>query len=303
VIILVHGLANKPEKKLLAKWSKKSIREGFKTISIKKLFFGFELVYWADLMHERPQTSKIKDEKSDEFLNDPYVPGNPIDYENYEPSQLKQKILTKLEQKLDKIFFDGEKSFLNYEKFSSIIIRKLFKELDYYYHKDCPVKRFIGIKAKQAIRERLSLILDKYRKKQILLIGHSMGSIISYDVLTQTSKDIQIDTFVTIGSPLGLPVIVKKILEEQGLPSDKSIKPSSPENIQAWYNFSDLGDPVSINYELSDDYEKNSRGIGPADSIIYNNYKYEGKRDAHKLYGYLRAPDVSKLLYDFLTKK
>ena len=43
-----------------------------------------------------------------------------------------------------------------------------------------------------------------------MLIAHSMGSIIGFDVLTFLATDIKINTFITIGSPLGLPVIIKQ---------------------------------------------------------------------------------------------
>ena len=42
-----------------------------------------------------------------------------------------------------------------------------------------------------------------------------MGSIVAYDVMTQYAPDVSIDTFVTIGSPLGLPIIKSKIVAER----------------------------------------------------------------------------------------
>ena len=62
-----------------------------------------------------------------------------------------------------------------------------------------------------AICSQLANALKKHRRKKILLIGHSMGSIIAYDVLTQYATMVPVDTFVTIGSPLGIPVIKSKI--------------------------------------------------------------------------------------------
>jgi hypothetical protein len=129
-----------------------------------------------------------------------------------------------------------------------------------------------------------------------------MGTIISYDVLTQTMKDVSINTLITIGSPLGMPLILKKILLEQGKDFKKDQQPITPENIMnGWYNFSDLADPVAINYNLADDYLPNSRGIAPRDVVIYNNYMNNGNRSPHKLYGYLRAPEVARVIYDFCT--
>jgi len=83
-----------------------------------------------------------------------------------------------------------------------------------------------------------------------------MGSIVAYDVLTQASPYICIHTLITIGSPLGLPIIIKKIQMEQDKNNNKDIVPT-PENIRyKWYNFSDLNDPVAVVYKISDDYKK-----------------------------------------------
>lgn len=301
IIIVIHGLSNKPEKQLLEKWCRASVREGLRTIDKRGTPFTLKLVYWADLMHEKPQNPKVTDKKSDTYLDDPYLPGDPERYATFTSSMMKQNILAKLEKKLDKIFFD-ESSFINLENIAAILVRKLFKDLDLYYHHDCPVIRFRGILARDAIRMRLAELLRKYHKRDILLIAHSMGTIISYDVLTQTTPDVSINTLITIGSPLGMPLVLKKILVEQGRDINKDRQPVVPENIcTAWFNFSDLGDPVAINYNLADDFRPNTAGIAPRDITIYNNYENDGDRSPHKLYGYLRAPEVANVIYYFCT--
>ena len=102
-----------------------------------------------------------------------------------------------------------------------------------------------------------------------MLIAHSMGSIIAYDVLTQNESDIEIDTLVTIGSPLGIPVIMKKIMAEQKIELDESGKLRTPDNIcNKWYNFSDLDDKVALSYDLADDYGSNINQVQPIDQIV-----------------------------------
>ena len=301
VIICIHGLANKPPKDVLERWCRKSIREGLKTIEKKGTPFKLKLVYWADLMHEQPQNMKETNKKSDTYFDDPYLPGDPNAYSDFKPSNMKKKVLDKLEKKLDAMYFNDD-SFINFDKFASILVRNLFKDLDLYYHKDCPVTRCRGLLARDAIRMRLAEALRKYCDRDILLISHSMGTIISYDVLTQTTPDVFINTLITIGSPLAMPLILKKILIEQGRDYKKEHKPATPENIRkAWYNYADLDDPVAINYNLSDDYMPNSSGVAPKDTIVYNNYEINGDRSPHKLYGYLRAPEVARAIYDFCT--
>jgi hypothetical protein len=299
IIIIIHGLANKPPKKLLEKWCRFSIGEGMRTIGEIGTPFSLRLVYWADLLHEKPQDPKEMNKKSETYLGDPYLPGNSREYENFTPSKIKQKLLDKLEKNIDKLFFD-EKSFINFDRFADIVLKNLYKDLDCYYHHDCPVTRYRGLPARDAIRSRLADVLRRYRSKEILLIAHSMGTIISYDVLTRDVPDVTISTLITIGSPLAIPVIIKKILLEQGKDVLKDHRPTTPDNIlRAWYNYSDLDDSVAIYHELANDYTPSTRGIEPHDFIVYNNYQHDGIRLPHKLYGYLRAPEVARAIYDF----
>ncbi len=211
---------------------------------------------------------------------------------------MKKKFLDAVERKIDKVFFD-EHNFINFDKIADLFIRSMYSDLDFYYNRESNLPKYSGLPVKSEIRKRLAEVLYKYRNKQILLIGHSMGSIIAYDVLTQSVPDVNVHTLITIGSPLGLPIIIKKIQTEQGMDNKTCIVPS-PENIRhKWYNFADLNDPVAVVYNISDDYKKNSHGVGPEDVIVYNNYEYNGKRNAHKLFGYLRAPEVANVIYDF----
>ena len=154
--------------------------------------------------------------------------------------------------------------------------------------------------ARETIREKLAETLRKHKNDEILLIGHSMGSIIAYDVLTKSVPEVMVDTFVTCGSPLGIPVIMSKIRAEQ---QDENKTLYVPENIKRrWYNLSDLGDRVAINYNLADDFHKNSKGISIIDKQVHNTYEYKGHKNPHKSYGYLRTPEMSEIIYAFLCR-
>jgi hypothetical protein len=58
-----------------------------------------------------------------------------------------------------------------------------------------------------------------------------MGSIIAYDVLTHMLPKSRIHTFVTIGSPLGMPIVISKIVTEQKKQLIKIEKVRTPENV------------------------------------------------------------------------
>lgn len=302
IIIGIHGLQNKPPRQIMEKWWKQAIIEGMERTGHPGRFFSFTMVYWAKYFYNAPQDPEINDPHDPLFLDTPYVPG-PKEPVKAGKSDFKRKVLDRLEEKIDTMFF-REDSFINFESISNFIIKSLFRDLDVYYHKNCAADSRKSLCARDALRGELADVIRKHRKKKILLIAHSMGSILAYDVLTREVPEVEIEYFLTIGSPLGLPVVKKKIFEEKGMSFQKEKTAPSPENIlKGWYNFSDLNDPIAVNYTLADDYSPNSRGIGPVDTVVHNDYVYKKNRDRHKSYGYLRAPEVAEVLYRFLSEK
>jgi hypothetical protein len=300
IIIGIHGLKNKPSREILENWWKKSILEGFQNHGLPELDFQFELVYWADLNYEKPLDPHITDKKDSLFLECPYVPTEKIE-ESHESHNFKRKIFDKIETGLDKLFLH-EKGIGGLEAIADLAIRRKSIDLDIYYYGKCRVNE--QQIAKSAFRNRLAEVLKKHKWKKILLIAHSMGSIISYDALTQVIPGIKVDTIITAGSPLGLPIIIKKILIEQHQNIDQNSKPSTPQNIRkAWYNFSDLNDKIAMNYNLADDYSPNTRGIMPQDIKVDNNYEYNRQKNPHKVYGYLRSSQMAEVIYSFLRIK
>ncbi|UCE07731.1 MAG: hypothetical protein JSW07_06785, partial [bacterium] len=241
----------------------------------------------------------IKNKKDPAFLKEPYTPGQNVITKR--PGKVRQKVLEYLEKQIDKIFLKDDLS-IHFSSVSDLIMRRFFSDLDAYYS-----QTYINIHGseclvKDLIRQQLARIIKKNKRKDILLIGHSMGSIIAYDVLTQSVPDIKIDTFVTIGSPLGLPIIMSKIASEQRQVLIIKAKLATPENVHRnWFNFSDLKDKVAMNYNLNDDYDENSNHVRAIDKIVYNNYEYNGKRNPHKIYGYLRTPELAEVIHEFLN--
>ena len=97
--------------------------------------------------------------------------------------------------------------------------------------------------------------------------------------------------------------IVSKIAEEWKETHPNLDKLSTPQNVlKSWINYSDLEDNVAINYNLADDYVENKNAVKVEDISIINNYEINGERNPHKSYGYLRTPEFSNHLSEFLTK-
>ena len=300
IIIGVHGLGNKSPQKVLKKWWIASIQEGFRDAGYQTPAFKFEMVYWADITHPVPLDPNEKDEKSPYYLESPYVPAKP--HKEKPPSRRRLNFLNLLEKEMDKIFLNKDMS-VNYTSLTDEIMRRYFNDLNIYYKSTPKENDSNETPAKRLIRDRLKKILVKCKRKDILLIGHSMGSIISYDVLSDPDIKVKVDTYVTIGSPLGLPVIMSRIAAEQKQRNKDMAPLNSPPTVKRnWFNFSDLHDKVAINYNLSDDYGDNANEVHVIDKIVYNDYECYGKKNPHKAYGYLRTPEMVEILYDFLTR-
>jgi hypothetical protein len=299
IIIGIHGLGNKPPKRILENWWNLSIREGLAAIGESWHTFRFELVYWADILHQKSLDPLVNYDKHPLYIENPYVPGS--DFLNRDPDPKRKKILTYVEKQLDRLFLKNDLSF-NLSKISDLLIKKYFKDFNSYYSATVLNRNKQKIPARRIINNRLIKVLMKHQSKQIMLIAHSMGSIIAYDVLTHGLADLKVDNFITIGSPLGFSLVMQKILLEQNKGSIKDTKAKTPDNIiRKWINYSDLEDKVAMNYDLADDFEANKRNILPEDIIVQNNYVYQENRNPHKSYGYLRTPQLAQAISEFLT--
>jgi hypothetical protein len=299
IILGIHGLGNKPPKKILERWWKNSLQEGLRAIGHPRRFFRFKLIYWADYLYSQPLDPTLTDKDNPRYLTNPYIPARSGQIKR--TPTLRKKILDYVERQLAKIMVNEDLS-INYTAVTDLVIRRYFKDLDTYYFKQCLDRKKVMCQAKDVIRAELALMLQKYKRKDILLIAHSMGSIVAYDVLTCTVPDVTIHTLVTMGSPLGLPPIMIKILAEQHTKPHKPITVRTPENIVgAWHNFSDLRDKVATPYNLSYEYKPNSKWIHAVDANVTNDYEYQDAPNPHTVYGYLRTPEMAHVIYDFLN--
>jgi len=123
----------------------------------------------------------------------------------------------------------------------------------------------------------------------ILLIGHSMGSVIAYDVLWELThrhgNPVEIDLFLTMGSPLGQRFMQKKLSGH-----DKTGKNRYPGNIRRWRNLSAVGDLTAIDPWLAKDFAAMIE-LGLVDAIedeeVLNYFRLDGELNVHAEYGYL----------------
>ena len=159
----------------------------------------------------------------------------------------------------------------------------------------------IACDVRELLKQELRPLLSNSDK--VLLIGHSMGSVIAYDTLWELSHLEQlpgkVDLFLTIGSPLGMNYVQRRLMGNQ-----YTGKKKYPSNIKHWANISAIGDITALDRIFSDDFgEMVEQGM--IESIedhcegIYNFFRNEKGLNCHRSYGYLVNPAVGKVIADW----
>ena len=155
----------------------------------------------------------------------------------------------------------------------------------------------IGYQVRGMLKTILQPILEK--NEQIMVIGHSLGSVIVYDALWELSQNKlhfgKVD-FLSLGSPLGLKFVQNKL---QGRQYPKKNK--YPNNIHRWINITSVGDTTAIDRNLKDDFSDMLKydlikSIEDHCKGIYNFYRDDKGLDCHTSYGYLVNPAVGMVI-------
>ena len=184
--------------------------------------------------------------------------------------------------------------------------------------------QFIAEQIRKPLEEALTTAWEKNHKT--VIISHSMGTLIAYDVLWKFShrseskyteyKDKKVDYLITMGSPLGDQQIKNSMLIERWKNSENSNQAEErnrlyPLNIKQWHNYSAMGDIVCHDSTLEDDFfngmENNITHCNPGDLKdfvkLYNPFETPtGKKNPHKSYGYLIQPKLSQQFIKFMNK-
>jgi len=154
------------------------------------------------------------------------------------------------------------------------------------------------------IREILKQELRPMLKNtdHVLLIGHSMGSVIAYDSLWELSHIENLPgkvDFLTIGSPLGMNYVQHRLKGNEYNGNKKY-----PANIRNWVNISSEGDVTALDRIFSDDFSEMLK-LEIVESIedhcegIYNFFHNDKGLNCHRSYGYLVNPAVGKVIADW----
>ena len=285
IIIGIHGLFNKPRPDNLTDMWVRGIMDGLRRNEGRTSVESprFEMVFWADILHG---AEREPDRVYPVWSKSGPYPAYQDGFWDAVRAQFSDAIDTPL---------DLAKRWIGADPIGDLVLRAALTDLDSYY-RDPAIRK--------ALRERLTkAVLRAWDERQrIMVIGHSMGSIIAYDTLREIGRerrDIVIDHLVTLGSPLGLPNVKFRIWQENDLVRTPSI-------VRKWTNLAERRDIIAFDTHLSGDYRANDLGVEVHDDLVCNDTVPERDSDDparinyHSGVGYLRAPEMSRIIRGFL---
>ncbi|HSJ43891.1 MAG TPA: serine protease [Euzebyales bacterium] len=83
------------------------------------------------------------------------------------------------------------------------------------------------------------------RSGEIVLVSHSLGTVVAMDLVTRLPDAIDVALLVTAGSPLGMDTVFNRLLTKG---------PHRPSEVGDWVNVWSPADPVAIGCPLTDDW-------------------------------------------------
>jgi hypothetical protein len=135
----------------------------------------------------------------------------------------------------------------------------------------------------------------------VLLIAHSMGSVIAYDSLWELSQGdyagMRLDMLLTMGSPLGQRYMQKRLRGADRQGADRY-----PSNIRHWKNLSAVGDLTALERHLADDFgEMLELELVESleDEILLSHFRSDGQLNVHAEYGYLVNDKTARTIVEW----
>jgi hypothetical protein len=135
------------------------------------------------------------------------------------------------------------------------IIKKAAMEAYYFlFDKEYVRKDGVRFKVRQELRQRCldELIKAQTAGEKIVIISHSMGTMVAYDVLRNCPDCPPIDTLITLGSPLGIQEVQDELV---AIDAGMGGVDFPAAKLNRWINIYDPLDPIAgADPKLSNDY-------------------------------------------------
>lgn len=138
---------------------------------------------------------------------------------------------------------------------------------------------------------------------RVLLIGHSLGSVIAYDTLWELThvhgSTGEIDLLITLGSPLGTYFVRRSLKGGKAAGAARY-----PHNVRRWMNLTARGDTTALQPRLQPLYREMLRLalVDVLEDVVDfdNCFRSELGLNAHDAYGYVAQPALADLVGEWL---
>lgn len=299
-VTFVHGIANKPPRDvLLEQWRVGLFDDD--GIDLDAMGVTTSMVYWADLLYAEPvpaaaaqshESLEAEVSVSGEETDMSWLLELPPDEAVFVASVGAELGLTEIgpsgAETTDVIAPGSALEALPLPPFLKARLMRIFlRDVHHYlYNAEYSPRAGESYKIRTTIRQRTidTLAEGAQSPGPYILVGHSLGSVIAYDVLTDTADTPSVDAFITLGSPLGLSEVQAKLAppwtRDDGWPSRRLGSGS-------WTNVADRWDPVcGIDAAVGPDFRRG--GVAQVLDVAVSN---EG-RWRHSTVKYLRQHAV-----------
>lgn len=296
-VTFVHGIANKVAAEALERVWLDALREGG-GLDLRAEGVSSALCYWADLVYPEPLpvggASAEAGEEADVLAAGEVGLGwldalSPHQRAAVEELAAEVDALSALQDVEDDL--PGTEPAGGFERLplpgplKRRLMRAFLRDVHLYLfdveHAPRPGERH---RVRTEVRTRLLRVLEQgaARPGPHLVLGHSLGSVVAYDVLRNVEGCPRVDTLLTVGSPLGLDEVQDRLQpgwsRRDGYPGER---------LGAWVNVFDRLDPVcGLDPMLGNDFrDGGERRVVDVSEASWGSWR-------HSIGKYLRGPQL-----------
>ena len=267
-VTFIHGIGNQPRPdRMLTSW-KRALADGGAGVDLDVYGITSSVVYWADVMYAEPSDSSEEHESMVfEGVTAGEIPS--IDETYIDASSDDARAF--LESMIDTYHLDADESIpvpaleevdeatahqleaVPLPWFVKKPLMKIFLRDVHHYLFNSPntPRPDNTYQVQDEIRQRFVSAVTDVDVRPHIVIAHSMGTVISYDVLKRVGACPSIDALITLGSPLGLSEIQDRLEPEY------TREDGFPAKVTTWANVADGLDPVcGADPTLANDFRK-----------------------------------------------
>jgi hypothetical protein len=286
-LLFIHGIKQESfdEQRLLAKWSKILVDNGFDAAKLASA--RPEMAFYGDLLHQLSQGAAVAQPMSAslselsgagqgelEFIQAALA--ETADERGFTPGEI-AAAAERAEATLDPAVTVIPMS-TGLGRFAVGVLRLLDEIAEPLRDTALSLlKQAYAYLKKPGVRPAIDArVRPKFGSGEVVVVTHSLGTIVAFHLLREFARDgrdVQVPLLITMGSPLGVQAVRSYI----------DLPHRVPANVARWENYYDCGDPVSLGKSLAAVFSG-----GVVDNGTINNQT----ENAHSIEGYLNQPPI-----------